>query len=98
LVQVEYPAELSQASVEAIVKLRLTIDSTGTVVAVKPITMPSEPAFYEVARKAALAQRWIPAKYDGRPVPAVVHYRFVFRMPPHSEAPTPGVRSETSTE
>jgi hypothetical protein len=68
------------------------------VVAVKPIATPAEPAFYEVAKKAALAQRWIPAKYDGRPVPAVVHYRYVFRMPPHSEAPTSGVRSETRAE
>jgi outer membrane biosynthesis protein TonB len=79
-VPVEYSAELRQGGIEGYVKLWLTIDPAGAVVAVNPVAMPSEPALYEAAKRAALAQRWIPAKHDGRPVFTVLEYTYVFRL------------------
>jgi outer membrane biosynthesis protein TonB len=79
-IPVEYPAELRQRGIEGHVKLWLTIDPDGAVVAVDPVAMPSEPALYEAAKQAAFVQRWIPAKHDGRPVFTVLEYMYVFRL------------------
>jgi hypothetical protein len=78
MVPVECPAQLGLDHVES-VKLWLTIDPAGTVIAVNPAAEPPQPDLYEAAKKAALAQRWNPAKHDGKPVFTVLQYTYQFR-------------------
>lgn len=73
-----YPHEKRQAEEEATLRLRLSIDDRGRVVAVEPVGN-ADPAFLSAARKHLIARwRYKPATEDGRPVRSstVVTLRF----------------------
>ena len=73
-----YPADKQRLEQEAVLKLRLTIDERGRVVAVDPVGSVDR-SFLEAARKHLLAKwRYKPATEDGRPVPSstVITLRF----------------------
>ena len=65
-----YPADKQRLEEEATLKLRLTIDERGRVIAVEPVG-PADPSFLRAARKHLIASwRYKPATEDGRPVPS----------------------------
>ncbi len=73
-----YPASKIERDEEAVLKLRLSIDVRGRVVAVEPVG-PTDPAFLAAARRHLLARwRYKPATVDGRPVASstVITLRF----------------------
>lgn len=73
-----YPHEKRQAEEEATLKLRLSIDDQGRVIAVEPVGNV-DPVFLAAARKHLIARwRYKPATEDGRPVHSstVVTLRF----------------------
>jgi protein TonB len=73
-----YPADKQRLEEEAVLKLRLSIDERGRVVAVAPVGNVDR-SFFEAARRHLLAKwRYKPATEDGRPVPSstVITLRF----------------------
>ena len=65
-----YPPSKLLAEEEATLKLRLTIDEHGRVIAVEPVG-PADPVFLDAARRYLLAHwRYQPATEDGRAVTA----------------------------
>ena len=73
-----YPADKRQLEQEATLRLRLSIDDRGRVIAVEPLGN-ADPAFLAAARKHLIAKwRYRPATEDGRPVHSstVVTLRF----------------------
>jgi protein TonB len=73
-----YPAEKRQLEQEATLKLRLSIDDRGRVIAVEPLGSV-DPVFLAAARKHLIAKwRYRPATEDGRAVHSstVVTLRF----------------------
>lgn len=73
-----YPHEKRQLEQEATLRLRLSIDDKGRVVAVEPVG-DVDPVFLAAARRHLIAKwRYKPATEDGRPVPSstVVTLRF----------------------
>ena len=63
-----YPPDKLRLEEEAALKLRLTIDERGRVVAVEPVGV-TDPSFLAAARKHILARwRYKPATEDGRPI------------------------------
>ena len=63
-----YPASKIQSEEEAVLKLRLSIDPRGRVVAVEPVGR-ADPAFLAAARRHLLAHwRYKPATEDGRAI------------------------------
>lgn len=78
LLRPPYPADTQRLEEEGTLKLRLTIDERGRVVAVEPAG-PVDRSFFESARKHLLAKwRYKPATVDGRPVASstVITLRF----------------------
>jgi len=78
LVRPPYPADKQRLEEEATLKLRLSIDERGRVVAVEPIGR-ADPSFLEAARRHLIAKwRYRPATEDGRPVSSstVITLRF----------------------
>ena len=73
-----YPASKIASEEEAVLKLRLSIDERGRVIAVHPVGR-ADPAFLQAARGHLLAKwRYQPATEDGRPVASstVITLRF----------------------
>jgi len=73
-----YPAEKRQAEEEATLRLKLSIDATGRVIAVEPLGKV-DPVFLSAARKHLIAKwRYRPATEDGKAVHSstVVTLRF----------------------
>ena len=73
-----YPASKIQSEEEAVLKLRLSIDPRGRVVAVEPVGR-ADPAFLAAARRHLLAHwRYKPATEDGRAIASstVITLRF----------------------
>jgi len=78
LVKPPYPVDKQRLEEEANLKLRLTIDERGRVVAVEPMGS-ADPSFLKAARKHLMASwRYKPATEDGRPVASstVITLRF----------------------
>jgi periplasmic protein TonB len=75
-----YPDILKQQQLEADVKVSLSIDVTGKVVAVKIIGPSEYPEFNEAAKAAALLQQYEPATRDGVPIPYSLPFTFRFRL------------------
>jgi len=67
----DYPAEAAAAGLEAVVKVRLTIDATGQVTDAV-VVEPAGHGFDEAARAAARQYRFKPAEWDGVPGPITV--------------------------
>jgi periplasmic protein TonB len=73
-----YPADKRRLEEEAVLKLRLTIDERGRVIAVDPVGS-ADRSFFQAARKHLMASwRYKPATEDGRPVASstVITLRF----------------------
>jgi protein TonB len=73
-----YPASKLLSEEEAVLRLKLTIDERGRVVAVEPVGR-ADPAFVSAARRHLIAHwRYRPASEDGRPTPSteVITLRF----------------------
>jgi protein TonB len=73
-----YPADKQRLEQEAVLKLRLTIDERGRVVAVDPVGN-ADRSFLDAARKHLIAKwRYKPATEDGRAIPSstVITLRF----------------------
>lgn len=78
LLRPPYPADKQRLEEEGTLRLRLSIDERGRVVAVEPVGKVDR-SFFESARKHLLAKwRYKPATEDGRPVPSstVITLRF----------------------
>lgn len=78
MVEPPYPLAKREADEEAALRLRLTIDARGRVVAVEPVGR-ADPVFLQAARKHILAKwRYAPASEDGRAIASstVVTLRF----------------------
>jgi len=78
LVKPPYPADKQRLEEEATLKLRLTIDASGRVIAVEPIGR-ADPSFLRAARTHLMAKwRYKPATEDGHAVPSsmVITLRF----------------------
>jgi protein TonB len=73
-----YPDDKRRLEEEAILRLRLSIDERGRVVAVEPVGK-ADRSFLEAARRHLIAKwRYKPATEDGRPIPSstVITLRF----------------------
>jgi len=78
LLRPPYPADKQRLEEEGTLRLRLSIDARGRVVAVEPVG-PVDRSFFESARRHLLAKwRYKPATEDGRAVPSstVITLRF----------------------
>jgi protein TonB len=75
-----YPPSKLLAEEEAVLKLRLTIDAHGRVVAVAPVGN-ADPVFLDAARRYLLAHwRYQPATDDGRPIASTVLITLRFEL------------------
>jgi protein TonB len=75
-----YPARLKAQGIEGDVTVRVDIDVTGRVIRVSVLSGSGYPEFDEAARRAALAERFTPAKRRGQPVPFSLSYAYRFRI------------------
>ena len=75
-----YPAALKKQGIEADVSVRITIDETGKVTAVKVVRGSPHPDFNESARQSAFAEEFTPATRDGVPIPFLVSFTYRFRL------------------
>ncbi len=75
-----YPLAKRRLGEEAVLKLRLTIDTRGRVTAVDPVG-PADPSFLEAARRHILrAWRYQPATEDGVAIPSSTVISLSFRL------------------
>ena len=75
-----YPAAKVLAEEEASLKLRLTIDEHGRVIAVEPVG-PADPVFLAAARRHLLARwRYKPASEDGRAIVSTMVITLRFQL------------------
>lgn len=75
-----YPLDKRRAEEEATLRLRLSIDTRGRVVAVEPVG-PAEPSFLEAARRHIVrAWRYKPAMEDGVAIPSTTVINLSFRL------------------
>lgn len=75
-----YPASKLASGEEALLRLRLTIDERGRVVAVEPVG-PADPAFLNSARRHLLSRwRYRPASEDGRAVASTTIITLKFQL------------------
>jgi TonB family protein len=87
LVDLVVPPEL-RASAPASIPLRLTLDTEGTVTDAEVLESHGA-AFDELARKAARALKFTPARRGGTAIPARI--RFVLPLAPPAPVPAPAV-------
>jgi periplasmic protein TonB len=75
-----YPPSKLLAEEEAVLKLRLTIDAHGRVVAVEPVG-DADPVFLDAARRHLLAHwRYQPATEDGQPIASTMLITLRFEL------------------
>lgn len=75
-----YPNDKLRLEEEATLRLKLTIDTRGRVIAVEPVG-PADPSFLEAARRHIIrAWRYKPATEDGVAVPTTTVINLSFRL------------------
>ena len=75
-----YPTDKLREAEEAVLKLKLSIDPRGRVIAVDPVG-PADGSFLEAARRHILrAWRYKPATEDGVAVPSTTVITLAFRL------------------
>jgi len=80
LVRPPYPPAKLRTEEEAVLRLRLSIDQRGRVVAVEPVG-PADRSFLDAARRHIIAKwRYRPAMEDGRAVAATTVITLAFRI------------------
>ncbi|WP_395624147.1 energy transducer TonB [Sphingomonas daechungensis] len=80
LIKPPYPADKQREEQEASLRLRLSIDERGRVVAVEPVGTVDR-SFFEAARRHLIANwRYKPATEDGHPVPSSTVITLSFRL------------------
>jgi protein TonB len=75
-----YPETLKAQGIEGDVKVSVSIDVNGKVVAVKILSPSRYPEFNEAARAAALEEEYTPATRDGTPIPYSLPFTYKFRL------------------
>jgi TonB family protein len=83
---VPYPANAPAHDVPIVVTVKLSVDPTGTVTKVDPVTGP-QPPFDEAVATAAKGFRFDPARYGGKPVPVEITFTHTFVPPPPPPPP-----------
>ena len=80
LIKPPYPVDKQRLEEEATLRLRLSIDERGRVIAVEPVGKVDR-SFLEAARRHLIANwRYRPATEDGRPVPSSTVITLTFRL------------------
>ncbi|GAA4750809.1 hypothetical protein GCM10023264_16740 [Sphingomonas daechungensis] len=80
LIKPPYPADKQRLEEEATLRLKLSIDERGHVVAVEPVGKVDR-SFFEAARRHLIANwRYKPATEDGHPVPSSTVITLSFRL------------------
>ena len=75
-----YPESKRRLAEEAVLKLRLSIDDRGRIVAVEPVGR-ADPAFLQSARRHIIAHwRYKPAMENGRPITSSMVIRLRFQL------------------
>jgi protein TonB len=75
-----YPELLKSQGIEADVTVMLSLDASGAVAGVKIVKPAPYPEFNEAARKAALAEQFLPATRDGIAIPYSLSFTYRFRL------------------
>lgn len=83
-----YPEAAKQAGLQGEVVVKLTIDRAGSVTKAE-VVVPAGNGFDEAATAASLRFKFKPALRDGAPVPAIIQYRYMFKLEPAAEPPPP---------
>ena len=92
-VSAPYPPEARRRGREADVLLELELGPDGSVRS-SQVVEPAGHGFDEAAQQAALKFVFTPARRDGRPVAARIHYRYLFRLEPTAAAPPPPTKAK----
>jgi protein TonB len=80
LIEPPYPADKQRLEEEAVLRLKLSIDQRGRVVAVEPVG-PTDRSFLEAARRHLIANwRYKPATEDGKPIASPTEITLTFRI------------------
>ena len=84
---VPYPANAPAHDAPIVVTVKLSVDPTGAVTKVDPVTGP-QPPFDEAVATAAKGFRFDPARFGGKPVPVEITFTHTFVPPPPPPPPT----------
>jgi protein TonB len=80
LIEPPYPADKQRLEEEAVLRLKLSIDQRGRVVAVEPVGR-TDRSFLEAARRHLIANwRYKPATEDGKPIASSTVITLTFRI------------------
>ncbi len=91
---VPYPANAPAHEAPIVVTVKLTVDVTGAVAKVDPIT-PPQPPFDEAVATAVKTFKFDPGRYGGNPVPVEITFTHTF-LPPPPPPPTDTGPAKTS--
>lgn len=83
---VPYPANAPPHTDPVVVTVKLTVDATGVVQKIDPVT-PPQAVFDEAVAAAARAFEFDPATYGGKPVPVEITFTHTFLPPPPPPPP-----------
>lgn len=83
---VPYPAGAPAHDTPIVVTVKLTVDATGAVARIDPITAP-QPPFDDAVTAASRTFRFEPGRYGGNPVPVEITFTHTFLPPPPPPAP-----------
>jgi len=83
---VPYPDNAPPHTDPIVVTVKLTVDATGAVQKIDPIT-PPQPVFDDAVLAAAKAFQFEPATYGGKPVPVEITFSHTFLPPPPPPPP-----------
>ena len=75
-----YPAVLKAQGIEGDVLVRVSLDKSGKVSSVKIVKGSGQKTFDEAARKAAFAEKFSPARRNGKAIPFTLSYHYRFRI------------------
>ena len=92
---VPYPANAPAHDVPVVVTVKLTVDITGAVQKVDPIT-PPQPPFDEAVATAVKTFKFEPGRYGGTPVPVEITFTHTFLPPPPPPPPADKGPAKTS--